>query len=157
MKRLVLVVAVVIACPAAFAEDEKPKKDDQNKKDLKALQGTWKLVKQVRNGKETDKDQIAGFTVTVKGDKWEAAKDDVVFLSGTGKLDPSKDPKAADWTITTENELKGKVALAIYKVDKDSFHNCYSLDERPKKFESKEDSQVTYDVYERVKEKKKEK
>jgi len=146
MKRLVLALAVVVACPVAFAAD-----DDQAKKDLKALQGTWKLVKSTQNGKEKDKDEIAGLTVVIKDDKWEVKKDGTTFLSGTVKLDTSKKPKAADWTV---KELEDKVAPAIYKVDKDSFHNCYHGDTRPEKFESKEDSKVVYDVYERVKEKK---
>ena len=40
------------------------------------------------------------WTVTADG-KWEAKHEGKTFLEGTVKLDPSKKPKAADWTITT--------------------------------------------------------
>ena len=66
-------------------------------------------------------------------------------------LDPSKTPKAADWTITTEGELKGKTALGIYDVDKDTWKHCFGFDKRPEKFESKEGSKVTNAVLKRVK------
>jgi len=145
-------VAVVVACPAAFAADEKPKKDDQSKKDLKALEGTWKLVSQTKDGTQADKDKLEGMSVTIKGDKWEVKKDDTVLLSGTVTLDASKKPKAADWKVTSDGALKDKTALAIYKVEKDKFHHCYG-ETRPEKFESGEGSKVTYDVFERVKKK----
>ena len=68
------------------------------------------------------------------------------------KLDPSKTPKQADWTVLAEGEEKGK-AMAIYEVTKDTFKNCHvTKGERPTKFESKEDSGVSYTVYERAKE-----
>jgi uncharacterized protein (TIGR03067 family) len=79
-------------------------------------------------------------------------KDDTVLLEGTGKLDPSKKPKAADWTITSEGDLKDRVALGIYDVTKDTWKHCFALDNRPEQFESKEGSKVTYAVLKRVKE-----
>jgi uncharacterized protein (TIGR03067 family) len=148
MRKSVLALALLAACAVAFAAD-----DDQAKKDLKALQGTWTYSKNVVNGKEASEDSLTDMTLTIKDNKWTVKKGDDVLLEGTVKLDASKKPKAADWTITTEGALKDKTALAIYKIDKDTFEHCYG-EERPGKFESKEDSKVTLQVFKREKAKK---
>jgi hypothetical protein len=60
-----------------------------------------------------------GVSLTDTADgKWEAKHEGKVFLEGTVKLDPLKKPKAADWIITTEGDLKGKTTLGTYDVDK---------------------------------------
>src|SRR4051794_25426955 len=147
MKTALLALVALSACAVASAKD-----DDQAKKDLKALEGTWRYVSQTEDGKEADKEKVKAVTVTVTADgKWEAKYDGKTFLEGTVKLDPSKKPKAADWTITTEGDLKDKTALGIYDVDKDTWKHCFSFDKRPEKFESKEGSKVTNAVLERMK------
>ena len=147
MKTALLALAALTAAAAATAKD-----DGQAKKDLQALAGTWEYASQVEDGKETEKDMLKGVTVTITAEgKWEVKKDGTVFLEGTMKLDPSKKPKAADWTITTEGDLKGKTALGIYDVDKDTWKHCFGFDKRPEKFESKEGSKVTNAVLKRVK------
>ena len=147
MKTAWLALAALAATAAAFAND-----DDQAKKDLKALAGTWEYVSQVEDGKETGKDRLKGVTVTVAADgKWALKQGDTVILEGTAKLDPAKKPKAADWTITTEGDLKGKTALGIYDVDRDTWKHCFGFDKRPEKFESKEGSKATDAVLKRAK------
>jgi uncharacterized protein (TIGR03067 family) len=148
MRQTVLALAILAAGAVAFAAD-----DDQAKKDLKSLEGTWKIVSQTKNGKETEKDKLDGLIVTIKGDKWEVKRDDKVVLAGTVKLVESKKHKAADWTVTSDGDLKDHTVQGIFKVEKDKLHHCYG-EKRPEAFESKEDSQVTYAVFERVKKKK---
>ena len=146
MKTALVTLAALIAC-AAFARE-----DDKAKEDLKALAGTWEYVSQTDDGKETEKEALKGITLTVTAEgKWVLKKDDTVILEGTGKLDPAKKPRAADWTVTTEGGLKGKVALGIYDVDKDTWKHCFSFDKRPGEFASKEGSKVTNAVLKRVK------
>ena len=141
-----MALAALAATAAAFADDE------QAKKDLKALEGTWQYTFQEEDGKETEKEKLKAVTVTVTADgKWEAKHEGKTFLEGTVKLDPSKKPKAADWTITTEGDLKGKSALGIYDVDRDTWKHCFGFDKRPETFESKEGSKVTNAVLKRVK------
>jgi uncharacterized protein (TIGR03067 family) len=147
MKTALLALFAAFATATAFAAD-----DDQVKKDLKAFEGTWEYVSQTADGKETDKEALKGIRLTVTADgKWVLKKDDTVILEGMGKLDPSKKPKAADWTVTTEGDLKGKVALGIYDVDKDTWKHCFSFDTRPEAFASKEGSKITNAVLKRVK------
>ena len=147
MKTALLALVALAATAAAFAAD-----DDQEKKDLKALEGTWQYTSQVENGKEADKEKVKAVTVTITADgKWEAKHEGKVFLEGTVKLDPSKKPKAADWKITTEGDLKDKTALGIYDVTRDTWKHCFAMEKRPAKFESKEGSKVTYAILKRVK------
>jgi uncharacterized protein (TIGR03067 family) len=147
MKTALMALAALAACAAASAAD-----DDQAKKDLKALAGTWEYASQAEDGKETEKEKLKGIKVTVTAEgKWALKKDDTVILEGTVKLDPSKKPKAADWKITTDGDLKGKSALGIYDVDRDTWKHCFGFDKRPEMFESKEGSKVTNAVLKRVK------
>src|SRR5262245_2591650 len=123
MKTALLALVALAATAAAFAEE------DQVKKDHKALAGTWEYVSQVSDGKEVEKEKLEGIKLTVTAEgKWQLKKDDTVLLEGTGKLDPSKKPKAADWTITTEGDLKDKVALGIYDVTLDTWKHCFALE-----------------------------
>ena len=146
MKTALLALVAVAATAVAFAED------DQAKKDLKALVGTWQYTSQEADGKETDKESLKAVTVTVTADgKWEAKHKGKTFLEGTVSLDPSKKPRAADWTITTEGDLKGKTALGIYDVDKDTWKHCFSFGKCPEAFGSKEGSKITNAVLKRVK------
>jgi uncharacterized protein (TIGR03067 family) len=147
MKTALLALVALAATAVAFAAD-----DDQVKKELKALEGTWEYVSQVADGKDTEKEKLEGIKVTITADgKWELKKDDTVFLAGTVKVDSSKKPKAADWTITSEGPLKDKSALGIYDVDKDTWTHCFAMETRPEKFESKEGSKVTNAVLRRAK------
>jgi uncharacterized protein (TIGR03067 family) len=146
MTKALLALVAVAATAMAYAED------DQAKKDLKALVGTWQYTSQEEDGMETDKESLKAVTVTITADgKWEVKQAGNTFLEGTVKLDSSKKPTAADWTITTEGDLKGKTALGIYDVDKDTWKHCFGFDKRPEKFESKEGSKVTNAILKRVK------
>lgn len=146
MKTGLLALVSVATTAVALADDE------QVKKDLKAFEGTWQYTAQEADGKETDREMLKAVTITVAPDgKWEVKHEGTTFLAGTVKLDPSKKPKAADWTITTEGELKGKTALGIYDVDKETWRHCFGFDKRPEKFESKDGSKVTNAVLKRVK------
>jgi len=141
MKRLLLSLTIVltVAC-FSIADDAE--------KDLKKLAGTWETVSSTEEGKDKSADEIKGEKVVIdeKGN-WEAFKDGTVLLKGTVKLDPSKKPKAADWSV----EGTDIVAKGIYEVDGDKFKHCFSLKERPTEFGSKEGSEVTYIVFKKGK------
>jgi len=144
MKNVLLVVSMAVFVGTLSAAD------DDVKKDLKKLEGKWQLTSQSANGKEATADEVKKFTVTIDADgKWKAYQDGTVIFEGTVKLDPSKKPKAADWTVKVGDQTV--TALAIYEVDGDTFKHCFSRDKRPEKFESTEGSGVTNAVYKRVK------
>ena len=110
--------------------------------------GTWEEVSHVADGKAMTADEVKGTTVVIdaKG-KWEAFKDGTSIIKGTLKLDAAKKPKEADYAIDGSD----MVAKGIYEVDGNTWKHCFSLKERPTKFESKEGSEVHYVVLKRVK------
>ena len=141
MKKLLLSLAVVLAAAGLGAGDDA-------EKDLKKLTGTWEEVSHVADGKAMAADELKGTTVVIEASgKWEAFKGGTSIVKGTGKLDPAKTPKAADWAIDGTD----MVAKGIYEVDGDTWKHCFSLTERPTAFESKEGSGVHYVVLKRVK------
>jgi uncharacterized protein (TIGR03067 family) len=121
---------------------------DDTEKELKKMAGTWETVSQTRDGTESGADEIKGLTVVIDAaGKWEAFKDGTSILKGTVKIDPSKKPKSADWSV----EGTDIVAKGIFEVDGDNFKHCFSLKDRPTEFASKAGSEVTYAVLKRVK------
>jgi uncharacterized protein (TIGR03067 family) len=141
MKKLLLSVAVVLTAAALGTGDDA-------EKDLKKLTGTWEEVSHVADGRAMTAGEVKGATVVIEASgKWEAFKDGTGIVKGTGKLDPAKKPKAADWAI----EGSDMVAKGIYEVDGDTWRHCFSLAERPTEFGSKEGSGVHYVVLKRVK------
>ena len=141
MSKEILSLAVVLAVAGFTAADDA-------EKDLKKLTGTWQSVSHSADGKKMTDDEIKGMTIVIDAaGKWEALKDGTVALKGTVKLDPSKSPKSADWAIDGTD----MVVPGIYEVDGDNWKHCFHLTERPKAFESKENSGVNYVVLKRVK------
>jgi uncharacterized protein (TIGR03067 family) len=77
-----------------------------------------------------------GAQVTFAGDTFIVTlADGTIHIKGTYKLDPSREPKAVDWTDTF-GEDKGKVFLAIYSLEGDRMIFCAADagQERPTEF-----------------------
>lgn len=141
MTQKLLALALVLAAAATLRADDADK-------DLKKLVGTWQEISHISDGKEKPADEIKGATVVIDASgKWEALKDGTAFLKGSVKFDPSKKPRAADWTV----EGLDKPVLGIYEVDADTWKHCFALETRPTEFASKEGSGVNYIVLKRVK------
>jgi len=140
MKTLLSLALVFVATATVAADD--------TQKELKKLAGTWQTVSHTEQGVAKTADEIKGHTLVIDADgKWKALKDSEVGIKGGSKLDPSKSPKEADWTIAGSDV----VALGIYEVDGDTLKHCFSLIKRPTEFGSKEGSNVIYIVLKRVK------
>lgn len=136
--KLPFCLIVVIAVSPAPADD--------TEKELKKLVAAWETISQKEDGKDKSADEIKGSIVKIDANgKWEASKDGTVFLKGSVKLDPTKKPLAADWSI----EGFEMIAKGICEVDGDTFKHCFSFKERPKEFGSKEGREVIYIVFKR--------
>jgi uncharacterized protein (TIGR03067 family) len=141
MTKVLLALAFAFAVTGALAADEAAN-------DLKKFVGTWQEDSNTVDGKARPAEDVKGSTVVIAADgKWEALKDGAVYLKGSVKLDPSKSPRAADWTV----EGFDKPALGIYEIDGDTWKHCFHFDKRPTEFGSKEGSGVVYIVLKRVK------
>src|SRR5687768_16581455 len=110
-----LFVALVLATPTAPPEEKELPEAAQ--KELKKLEGKWKLVKEVTANGERELEVVLEF----KGRKLSIdmmEKKERFELSVTA-LDPSTDPKCIDLTFLVEKGPipKGTVLEGIYKLD----------------------------------------
>lgn len=121
---LVLAVGLLIGADA---------KDDDAKKELKKLSGTYVMVSGESRAEKLPEERIKEAKMIIEGEKYTATfgGDSVM---GTLKVDPTKTPKEIDAT-----DSEGKLLLGIYKFDKDQFTVCFASPdkERPKAFSTK--------------------
>jgi uncharacterized protein (TIGR03067 family) len=127
--------------------------DDAAKADLKRLQGKWKAVSRMVDGRPAKVDPK--WTWTISGDK---------FLFGGGlyakmKLDPHATPKAIDWDHYDARDKPriGEIGFkGIYAFEGEgTFKVCITGiagRPRPRRFESKQGDGNIYLIYKRVKE-----
>jgi uncharacterized protein (TIGR03067 family) len=122
-----------------------------DKADLKALVGKWKLEKAKLNGMDiTEQFKTLDFEIPAEGKytlKLGGQPDE-----GTLTVDSTKTPKHME-IKGTGGPNKGKTIPAIYKLDGDTLVVCYNLGggERPAAFESKPDTKVFLATYKREK------
>jgi uncharacterized protein (TIGR03067 family) len=128
--------------------------DDDAKKDLDGLNGTWNFESLTIGGQKLPADAIKKAGFVFKDGKYTSidpnGKEDE---TGTLKLDPDKKPKTIDFDITSGKD-KGKKQLGIYKLEDDSFTLCIGFPgetERPAKFESEKGSKTALAVMKREK------
>ena len=121
-----------------------------SKKDLEGLQGTWKLVSAMQDGKALPDDEVKKSTIVIKDDAFHfpGLAEDATSRSGTIKVDATKRPKHMD-TISTEKE----VMLGIYELEGDGYRVCFAPvgKPRPSEFASNPGSGYILQVWERKK------
>jgi RNA polymerase sigma factor (sigma-70 family) len=157
--------AALQLAPMRVSADDK-KEPDPAAKELKAMEGQWRIVKLESEGKELPADAIATARWTIKGGQIEVtdeSTEEPTVLKLV--LSPAVEPKQFDTTMekigkgkqAINNQaaaLKGKVVPGIYKRDGDTLTVCMrstdKLDDgRPKELKAGEG--VTLVVLERVK------
>jgi uncharacterized protein (TIGR03067 family) len=131
--------------------------EDNSKKDLEKLQGTWKPVSLESDGANPPDEVLKGWTLTVAKKEYTIS----IFMDlGGGMvsksvtklafvLDPAKKPKAIDFVnpLNAKNKM-----LGIYELEGDTLKICTSKPgtERPNRFESKAGSGWSLEVYKRA-------
>jgi uncharacterized protein (TIGR03067 family) len=105
--------------------------------EMKKLQGTWKQIAYEKDGVQDPLDEEGWEPkVTFTGDTFVVTlADGSTPIKGTFKLDPTRQPKAVDWTDTF-GEDEGKTFLAIYSLEGDRLIFCAADagQERPTEF-----------------------
>jgi uncharacterized protein (TIGR03067 family) len=144
---------VVLTVPLLMAAD-----NDDVKKELKALQGKWKVVSLEAGGNVLPKEAVPDFTFTVGADGKSTGKHPKGEYEATVTVDPRKKPKTID-NLHESGDQKGKKQYGIYKLEGDTLTVCITRPgaaegDRPKDFATKDTANVVF-VFERVKEEKK--
>jgi uncharacterized protein (TIGR03067 family) len=118
--------------------------------DQKELQGTWKLVHELNDGKEMLAEEASKTRLIFDGaGRWKVEFGGKIVGEGTFSLNTASKPKTIDYTFT-QGEEKGKTFIAIYKLEGDSFTHCGVLKgDRPTTFESKPGSARALSVFRR--------
>jgi uncharacterized protein (TIGR03067 family) len=146
-----LLLFPVLACIAAanFVQT------DDAKKELKQLEGTWKIVSGEKGGKPAPPGELDALRLIFSGDKLTVqisagGKEDKKVASL--KIDPTKKPKHLDITPDDGPE-KGKTMSGIYQMDGKNLKLCLNEggQERPTEFASPEASRIMILVLERLK------
>jgi uncharacterized protein (TIGR03067 family) len=163
---LVLTGILVYGADARTAPARAGSVDEAIKKELRALEGTWRIKKCEVNGTEIPAEAIESARWTMKGDEIQVT-DDFSEEPTVLKLvvSPAESPKHFDTTMTSigknkkvvgelPDDLKGKTIPGIYTREGDTLTVCQRdverLDDgRPKDFEARKG--VVRIVLERVK------
>ena len=147
-----LVVGVFLSAVATIAAADDAK-DEAIKKDRKQIEGTWRGVVLVVNGKKFTEDDAKALTVVNGPDgTWSLRDVGMEKSKGTSSFDPTKKPKTIDFTPTIGDD-KGKKYLGIYELGAKTRKLCFALpgEARPTKFSSTPCSQHILVRFERVK------
>jgi uncharacterized protein (TIGR03067 family) len=122
---------------------------DASKDDLKKLQGKWKAVERIIDGKKIE----AQGHWTISGN--EITYDTDPDVKAVFKLDAGTKPKSLDFDHIAKDPTKTiKGFKCIYEIVGDTFKLCVQVNEgkdRPKTFDSKEGSGHNLHVMKRVK------
>jgi uncharacterized protein (TIGR03067 family) len=117
--------------------------DEAVKAEMKKMEGTWRGVSAISDGKPMPDERVKSVTTTIKSDGTWVIFDGKEKLEGTFTVDPGKSPKTANFVINS-GKAKGMTTLEIYEIDGDTMRDCYvfvptgkeSSKERPSKFAS---------------------
>jgi uncharacterized protein (TIGR03067 family) len=104
--------------------------------ELLKLNGAWKITSVEREGQKID--DFTNTQLSVKDAILAVSENGKLLFEGAVKLDPSKTPKAIDWSIDG-GDGKSLTALGIYALDGDNLKFCWSQPgkERPAGFVTK--------------------
>jgi uncharacterized protein (TIGR03067 family) len=120
------------------------------KKDLENLQGTWKLVSAMQDGKALSEDKVKRTTIVFQGNKFTfpGQSEQATSKEGTIKIDQTKKPKRMDARST-----QGEVMLGIYEINGDHYKVCFAPPgkKRPSTFVSTAGNGYILQVWERKK------
>ena len=125
---------------------------DAIKKEMAQLEGEWSMMSGEANGTAMPKETVKTGKRVAKDGETTITFGDLVFFKAKFSIDPTKKPKAIDYTMT-EGPTKGKTHLGIYELDGDTVKFCFAAtgQDRPTDFTAKEGSQRTLSVWKRDK------
>ena len=141
---LLLASLALMATGGLRADDKDKDKEELIKKDLKKLEGNWKMVRQDHEGTEDSGPSIKKNGVLFDGKEYTFLRDGKTKVStATVSIDPTRDPKEIDLKVTS-GTATGGTHLGIYRFTEDGrLEICMNQargkgsDKRPTKFTTK--------------------
>jgi uncharacterized protein (TIGR03067 family) len=122
-----------------------------------ALNGTWKPTASERGGEPQNRDEMERHALKFDGDKFTIFRDGDSFISGTYKVDTSKQPAEIDMTIENNADNaddNGKIVRGILELSGDELKWCTGgprTEQRPTEFKTAEGSRVMMITFKREK------
>jgi uncharacterized protein (TIGR03067 family) len=144
--RKVAVLIVLASLSLGFAPAPKPR-DNNNKKDMKLLQGTWQMVSLEATGRKMPAETAARYQVVIKDDRWTFILSGKELTPTTITIDARKKPKTIDMKRvgTPSTVMKG-----IYVLEGETLKICYRVGttdaDRPKTFAAEEGKTKTRSI-----------
>lgn len=160
MKRFALFCASAACLLAGFGslQAASDSKDDARqeviKQDRKKYFGEWEFMSLVVDGNELSAENVKRFKVVNGADgTWSISVDGDIKLQGTSEIDPTRQPKTVDLTVTV-GDGAGEKILGIYEFpDGDTRRICFAQQgkERPDEFSSPASSGRILGLLKRIK------
>jgi uncharacterized protein (TIGR03067 family) len=132
-----------------------PARADDDKKDaekeLRHLEGTWKVVSREVDGKKVADEEIKKLTLNIAaGGRAALLSEGSAVAMADVTVFPAKKPKEID-LLLGQGENKGKIARGIYELKDDTLRICYAPPgkDRPTEFSSKPGSGNTLSLFKR--------
>jgi uncharacterized protein (TIGR03067 family) len=147
---IVLLVVGSFLTSLATADDAK---DEAIKKDRRQIEGTWRIVALEVNGNKANEEDAKKLSVVNGTDgTWSLLSEGNEISKGNSTFDPTKKPKAIDFT-PTEGEGKGNQYLGIYELGDKTRKMCFAPPGkgRPTEFVSSAGSEIILLTFEREK------
>jgi uncharacterized protein (TIGR03067 family) len=144
---LITFTTLALLVHAAWGQGGEAAKNDQAR-----LQGEWLMVSGERDGQPFPEEFRRSFRRVAQGDETTVTMGAQVFLKASFVLNPSKQPKAIDYSVSG-GVYAGKTQLGIYECDGDQVKFCFSTPgkERPSDFTTKQNDGRTLTSWKRVK------
>jgi uncharacterized protein (TIGR03067 family) len=115
-------------------------KDDVIKQERMKFFGEWRVASLEIDGNQVKEEDVKKFKVVNGADgTWNITIEGEIKLQGVSEIDPTKEPKTVDLTVT-EGESKGETMLGVYEFSDENNTRkvCFAKpgDKRPGEFSS---------------------
>src|SRR5687767_1627807 len=120
-----LVIGALLTAVGAIASADDAK-DEAIKKDRKLIEGKWAVVAlEIDGNKSTDEEAKKLSVVNGADGTWSLLSEGQEIAKGISTFDPTKKPKAIDFTVT-EGDGKGNQYLGIYELEEKTRKLCFA-------------------------------
>lgn len=129
-----------------------PRCCDDEKKEVRRLQGAWKVVRAESKGEQVPMEDLLQLAIIFVDDAIQVKEGDKINEKFVYALDLKHKPRRIDFTFT-DGPKKGRTDRAIYKLDGDDLQICIQEDRnapRPTDFVTKQGTSLSMVVLKRA-------